>query len=95
MGFMRGCLLSVPLGVTRATAEATSAQLDYSGKESVGKYSDKSRRDNWIRSNGPQFNTYPLAEFTATGLEGSPESYTEGEEVQFKLLGDLTVREIT
>jgi polyisoprenoid-binding protein YceI len=56
---------------------------------------DQSRRDNWILSNGPQFNTYPLAEFTATGLEGPPESYTEGEEVQFRLLGDLTIREIT
>ena len=56
---------------------------------------DQSRRDNWIRANGPQFNNYPLAKFTATGLEGSPENYTEGEEVQFKLLGDLTIREIT
>lgn len=56
---------------------------------------DQSRRDNWIRNNGPQFNTYPLAEFTATGLEGSPTSYTEGEEVHFKLLGDLTIREVT
>lgn len=56
---------------------------------------DQSRRDNWIRNKGPQFNTYPLAEFTATGLEGSPGSYTEGEEVQFKLLGDLTIREVT
>jgi len=56
---------------------------------------DQSRRDNWIRANGPQFNAYPLAEFTATGLEVSPESYAEGEEVQFKLLGDLTIREVT
>lgn len=55
---------------------------------------DQSRRDNWIRTNGPQFNAYPLAEFTATGLAGSPENYTEGEEVQFKLLGDLTIREV-
>ena len=56
---------------------------------------DQSRRDNWIRNNGPQFDTYPLAEFTATGLEGPPESYIEGDEVQFKLLGDLTIREVT
>jgi len=56
---------------------------------------DQSRRDNWIRTDGPRFNDFPLAEFTATGLEGAPESYAEGEEVQFKLLGDLTIREIT
>jgi polyisoprenoid-binding protein YceI len=56
---------------------------------------DQSRRDNWIRTNGPRFNDYPLAEFTATDLQDAPESYTEGEEVQFKLLGDLTIREVT
>jgi polyisoprenoid-binding protein YceI len=56
---------------------------------------DQSRRDNWIRTNGPQFDAYPLAEFIATELEGSPESYSEGEEVQFKLKGDLTIREVT
>ncbi len=57
--------------------------------------SDQSLRDNWIRENGPQFSQYPLAQFTATGLESAPQTYTEGEEVQFKLLGDLTIREIT
>jgi polyisoprenoid-binding protein YceI len=55
----------------------------------------RNERDTWIRENGPEFNRYPLAEFTATAVEGSPESYAEGDEVQFKLLGDLTVREIT
>ena len=57
--------------------------------------SDQSLRDRWIRQNGPEFNQYPLAEFTATGVEGAPNSYTEGDEVQFKLVGDLTIREIT
>jgi polyisoprenoid-binding protein YceI len=56
---------------------------------------DQDRRDNWIRENGPQFNKFPLAEFIATAVEGSPESYTQGDEVQFKLSGDLTIREVT
>jgi polyisoprenoid-binding protein YceI len=56
---------------------------------------DQSRRDNWIRENGPKFNQYPLAEFEATGAADTPTSYTEGEEVQFKMLGDLTIREVT
>ena len=52
-------------------------------------------RDNWIRENGPRFNDYPVATFTATAIEGAPAAYTEGEEVSFKLIGDLTVREVT
>jgi polyisoprenoid-binding protein YceI len=56
---------------------------------------ERSNRDNWIRENGPNFNQYPEATFVATGIEGAPASYSEGEEVTFTLLGDLTVREVT
>lgn len=52
-------------------------------------------RDNWIREDGPRFNDYPEATFTATSIEGAPASYTTGEEVSFKLGGDLTVHEVT
>ena len=57
--------------------------------------SDQSLRDRWIRNNGPQFNNFPMAEFTATAIENAPTTYTEGEEAQFELVGDLTIREIT
>lgn len=56
---------------------------------------DQKDRDKWIRENGPRFNDYPLATFTATGIEGAPAAYNEGDEVSFKLSGDLTIREIT
>lgn len=56
---------------------------------------DQNRRDDWIRENGPRFNDYPLATFTATAIEGAPASYNDGDEVSFKLVGDLTVREVT
>lgn len=56
---------------------------------------DRPLRDDWIRENGPRFNDYPLATFVATAIEGAPTTYTEGKEVSFKLIGDLTVREIT
>jgi len=56
---------------------------------------DQNQRDTWIRENGPLFNSYPVASFTATAIEGAPATYTEGEEVNFKLIGDLTVREVT
>ena len=57
--------------------------------------SDQNNRDNWIRENGPRLNDYPLATFKATAIEGAPAAYSAGEEVSFKLSGDLTVREIS
>lgn len=56
---------------------------------------DQVLRDQWIRENGPSFNKYPEARFVATAVEGAPASYSDGQEVSFKLVGDLTIREIT
>jgi len=56
---------------------------------------DREDRDKWIRENGPRFNEYPLATFTATRIEGAPASYKDGDTVSFKLVGDLTVRDVT
>jgi polyisoprenoid-binding protein YceI len=75
--------LSTPLGTNHFTVALTSLKTD------------QARRDNWIKGNGPQFNKFPTAEFRATGIEEAPDNYSEGEEVQFKLLGDLTIREVT
>lgn len=57
--------------------------------------SDQDRRDQWIRENGPRFNEYPAATFVATAIEGAPAAYDDGQEVNFKLIGDLTVRDVT
>lgn len=56
---------------------------------------DQDQRDDWIRENGPRFNDFPLATFTATAIEGAPAAYNDGDEVSFKMAGDLTVREVT
>jgi polyisoprenoid-binding protein YceI len=56
---------------------------------------DQRDRDNYIRTDGPRFDSYPQASFKATAIEGAPASYNEGDEVNFKLVGDLTVREVT
>ncbi|MEZ4622423.1 MAG: YceI family protein, partial [Caldilineaceae bacterium] len=55
----------------------------------------RNQRDEWIRDNALESNKFPIAAFTATAVEGAPALYTEGEEVSFKLLGDLLVRDIT
>jgi polyisoprenoid-binding protein YceI len=57
--------------------------------------SERSLRDEWIRDNGPRFNDYPEARFVATAIAGTPAAYSDGEEVSFQLIGDLTIREIT
>ena len=56
---------------------------------------DQRDRDNWIRTDGPRFDSYPVATFKATAIEGAPAAYNEGDEVSFKLTGDLTIREVT
>lgn len=56
---------------------------------------DRSDRDRWIREKGPRLNDYPLATFIATAITDAPTTYTEGQEVTFKLVGDLTIRDVT
>jgi polyisoprenoid-binding protein YceI len=75
--------LSSPLGDNRFTVQINTLA------------SDQALRDGWIRRNGPRLNDYPTAEFVATGVQGAPASYSEGEEVQFQLVGNLTMRDIT
>lgn len=57
--------------------------------------SDQSRRDNTIRDDFLQSAIYPTATFIATELRNFPESYTEGTEANFQLIGDLTIRNVT
>ncbi len=75
--------MAAPLGDNRFTVQMNTLS------------SDQFLRDGWIRTSGPRFNSFPTAEFVATGVEGAPASYTEGQEVQFRLPGNLTVRNIT
>lgn len=56
---------------------------------------NQDRRDKWIRENGPSLNSFPIAEFVANEVVGAPSDYTDGAEVSFQLIGDLTIRNIT
>lgn len=58
---------------------------------------DQSARDRWLRENGggPQFGSFPQATFVAESAEGLPASISDGQEVQFTLNGQLTVRDTT
>ena len=60
--------------------------------------SNQKKRDDYlrqIRDDGPSFDAYPLATFRATAIDGSSEASASGRELNLKLTGDLTVREIT
>lgn len=52
---------------------------------------DSSRRDNYVRQNALQTDTYPYATFVSTSTQNLPASYTDGQTVQFQLTGNLTM----
>lgn len=58
--------------------------------------SDDSQRDNRIRGEWLESRKYPTATFVAKRLEGLPTTpYTDGQELTFKIVGDLTIRNVT
>ena len=60
--------------------------------------SNQQKRDDYvrqIRDDGPSFDAYPLATFRVTAIDGSSSANATGRELNLKLTGDLTVREIT
>ena len=57
--------------------------------------SDSPRRDTAIRQKWLESDKYPYADFVSTGALNLPERYTEGAQVTFTLVGDMTVRDVT
>jgi polyisoprenoid-binding protein YceI len=58
--------------------------------------SDRSQRDDAIRGNWLESKKYPTATFVTKRIEGLPDtSYTDGQQLNFKIIGDLTVRTVT
>jgi len=53
--------------------------------------SDSPRRDSYIQQNTLQTDTYPYATFVSVSTQGLPASYTDGQTVNFQLLGNLTM----
>ena len=57
--------------------------------------SDSDRRDNAIRGRFLESSQFPNVTFNATSIEGLPQTYQEGQEITFKVSGDLTIRDVT
>jgi polyisoprenoid-binding protein YceI len=52
---------------------------------------DSARRDNFVRQNTLQTDTYPYATFISVSTQGLPASYSNGQTVHFQLTGNLTM----
>lgn len=57
--------------------------------------SDRSQRDNFLRRSVLETDQYPNAVFVPTGAQGLNPSFPPAGEQSFKLVGDLTVRNVT
>jgi len=54
-------------------------------------HSDAQRRDQYIQGNTLQTATYPYATFVSVSTQGLPSSYSDGQTINFKLTGNLTM----
>ena len=52
---------------------------------------DSQMRDNYVRRNALQTDTYPDATFVSVSTQGLPTSYTDGQAVHFQLVGNMTM----
>jgi polyisoprenoid-binding protein YceI len=56
---------------------------------------DSTRRDNYLYENVLETGEFPLATFIVTGTQGLEGPLTDGQEVSFQLVGDLTIHGVT
>jgi polyisoprenoid-binding protein YceI len=56
---------------------------------------DESRRDNYLRENTLESDTYPFATFVVASVEGVDGPLVEGEATTLQLTGDLTIHGVT
>ncbi len=57
--------------------------------------SDRSQRDNFVRRNTLKTDQYPEAVFVPTQVTGLPAELPQSGDVAFKLIGDLTILDVT
>lgn len=56
---------------------------------------DETRRDNYLRGNSLESDTYPLATFVVTRIDNWSAPLTQGETTTFEMVGNLTVHGVT
>jgi polyisoprenoid-binding protein YceI len=91
------------IGITQKIEGLITLDVANPSKTTVGEItidisaltSDSGRRDNAIRGRWLESEKFPMAKFKPTKIEGLPETYTAGQELTFKMTGDMIVRETT
>jgi polyisoprenoid-binding protein YceI len=68
------------------TVEGMNIQVDLRTLQT-----DSTMRDNYVRRNALQTDTYPYATFVSVSTQGLPSSYSDGQSVHFQLTGNMTM----
>ena len=68
------------------TVEGMNIQVDLRTLQT-----DSTMRDNYVRRNALQTDTYPYATFVSVSTQGLPSSYSDGQTVHFQLTGNMTM----
>lgn len=95
--------LNTAIGKTSAISGSLSLDLANPANTASGEFTvdistlttDSARRDNAIRGQWLESSRFPTAKFTITQVTDFPANPQEGETIQFKLVGDLLIRETT
>lgn len=90
VGKTTGVTGALVLGADGTVLDGSKITIDLSSLQS-----DETRRDNFVKSNTLQTGTYPTAELVPTRVEGLAQPLPTSGEVQFTLVGDLTVHGVT
>ncbi len=95
----------VQIGLTDAvgTTKAVKGEVRLQGDQATGSLtvdlrelkSDQSRRDNYLRQNTLLTDRFPTATFRPKRVEGLPNPLPQNGKLPVKVVGDLTLREVT
>ncbi|GAP11721.1 uncharacterized conserved protein [Bellilinea caldifistulae] len=94
---------AIAVGVTTEVRGEVYANLSNPPESSIGVIevdisqfkSDSSRRDGVIRNQWLESARYPIARFEPLRVEGLPQSYNEATPYAFRVIGNLTVKDVT
>ena len=99
----KGNVLNTAIGVTTIVNGEITLDTQNPANSKVGTItidiskltSDSGQRDNSIRRRFLESGKFPIVTFVPTKLDSLPATYTAGQELTFKIIGDMTVRDTT
>jgi len=95
----------VQIGITDAVGatKAVKGEVRLQGGQATGVFtvdlrelkSDQARRDNYLRQNTLQTDRFPTATFRPKRVEGLPNPLPQSGKLPVRVVGDLTIRDVT